>query len=356
MVIVGKTDHFEHLYTEKFRGFAAHFGHFVEYERDIGTRDIGLHLTVPLESGGARVTSCLCWFQLKGIMATTLPKEQAEKASSFKYSLRVDHLKFWFLQPMPTYLALYIESLDTFLILNLQKYVEERWGRDILSLDQETAQVEVSAGSVLDREALNIILRESTVEEWVKAISADESQIRLAERDYNIIWRIGTATDRKVEHRFEIFDWQSKLRGEVHIQERALGDTGEWTTLRNHWQLSLGGVPGAEEMYPYLDFTPEEEAEGHRYDGIDELDEYGDRNYLDDDDEYRPTAKMKNGQIAAGEDCAGEYHLYYIIPELNELGRNLFVLIKTLIDIKFIEIEDEGGEWMSVAPWHARQV
>jgi hypothetical protein len=89
---------------------------------------------------------------------------------------------------------------------------------------------------------------------------------------------------------------------------------------------------------------------------LDELDEYGDRSYLDDDREYRPTAKLKNGQIAAGEDYSGEFHLYYLIPELNELGRNLFELVKTLIDIKFIEIRDEGGEWMSIAPWHARQV
>jgi hypothetical protein len=225
-----------------------------------------------------------------------------------------------------------------------------------LSLDQETAEVEVSASSVLDKSALNIILREGTVEEWGKAMSADESQIRLCQRDYNIIWRIGTAAERKVEHRFEIYDWQSKLRGEVHIQERKQGDRGEWTMVRNHWQLMLKGVHGTEEMYPYLDFTAVEEGEEYSYDGIDELDEYGDRNYLDDDREDRPTAKLKNGQIAAGDDCSGEFHLYYIIPELNELGRNLFELVKTLINIKFIEIKDAGGDFMSIAPWHSREV
>src|ERR1700733_14456762 len=183
---------------EKFRGFASQFGHFVAYERDIATRDIGLHLTEPLQSGGAKLTACLCWFQMKGIMADTLPKEKAMAATTFKYRLKVEHLKFWFLQPMPTYLALYIESLDRFLILNLQKYVDMTWGRDILSLTQKTANAEVSAGSMLDKEALGIILRESTVEEWMKAMSADESQIRLCQRDYNIIWRIGTAAARKV--------------------------------------------------------------------------------------------------------------------------------------------------------------
>jgi hypothetical protein len=48
MVIIGRTDEFEHRYTEKFRNFAAQFGHFVAYERDVATRDIGLHLTEPM--------------------------------------------------------------------------------------------------------------------------------------------------------------------------------------------------------------------------------------------------------------------------------------------------------------------
>jgi hypothetical protein len=112
-------------------------------------------------------------------------------------------------------------------------------------------------------------------------------------------------------------------------------------------------------MYPYLSFAPDEEVEGYRYDGIDEFDEEGYRNYLDDDDddEFRPTFRLKNGQIAGGKDCAGEYHLYYIIPELNELGRNLFRSIKTLVDIKFIEIKDgDNGEFISIAPWHSRHV
>jgi hypothetical protein len=358
MVVVGKTDQFEHLYKEKFRSFAAQFGQFVSYERDIATRDIGLHLTKPLKTGDAQVTSCLCWFQLKGIMAKTLPKEKARTASFFKHRLEVEHLRFWFRLPMPTYLALYIESLDRFFILNLQRYVEEKWGRNILSLAQKTIDVEVPAASVLDRDALDLILRQSTVEEWIKALSADESQIKLCERDYKILWGIGTAAERKVEHRFEVFDWQSKTRGEVHIQERAKVDDAEWTTIRNHWQYMLS-MDGVEDMYPYLDFAASEEGEAL---AEDEYEEEEDRIsqifgiFSHDDDDYRPRFTLKSGQVALGDDCAGEYHLYYLIPELNDLGRALFALIKTLIDIKFIELDDDPGEFMSVAPWHARKV
>lgn len=354
MVIVGQTDQFEHLYMEKFRILAAHFGQFVEYERDVATRDIGLHLTQPLKSGASRLTTCLCWFQMKGIMEKTLHKGDAEAAKIFRCSLKVDHLRFWFLLPMPTYLALYVESIDQFFILNLQKYVESTWGREILALKQKTSEVKVSSGSILDDEALGLILRESTIEAWSKAMSADENDVRLCHRDYNIIWSIGTAFRRKVEHRFEILDWQSKTRGEVHIEERTKGSDEEWTVLRNHWQLGLQATD-VEDMYPYLDFIPAEEGE--------EPDEEADADAflshivlgsMRDDD--RPMFRMKNGQYAAGEDVFGEYHLYYLIPDLNKLGKSLFSLIKTLIKIKFIEITDGGGEFMSVAPWHSRQV
>jgi hypothetical protein len=355
MVVVGKTDQFEHLYTQKFRNFVAEFGHFVEYERDIATRDIGLHLTEPLPSGGAKLSTCLCWFQLKGIMASTLPKSEAIEAERFNYRLKVEHLKFWYLQPMPTYLGLYIESLNRFFILNLQKFVEETWGRDIFSLNQDTTEVEVLAGSVLDASALRIILRESTIEAWSRALSADENDIRLCQRDYKMIWKIGTAANRKVEQRFEIYDWQSKTRGEVHIQERPKG-AKEWTVIRNHWQLGLKATD-VEEMYPYLDFTPQDE-------GTERAEEYDEDGYLmyspfgGYEDDYEPTLRLKNGLLAAGKDCAGEFHLYYILPELNELGRSLFCLIETLLKIKFIEIadSDEKGEFISIAPWHSRQV
>jgi hypothetical protein len=60
-----------------------------------------------------------------------------------------------------------------------------------------------------------------------------------ASETYNIIWALGTGEKRNVEHQFEIFDWQSKSRGEVHIGERPKGSEEDWTVLRNHWQVDL---------------------------------------------------------------------------------------------------------------------
>src|SRR5262245_9720438 len=121
MLPIGKTDVFEAVYTEKFRNIFRGRGVFVQYEKDRGARDIGIHLTEPLPkgSGGVRVTSAFCWFQLKGKMATTISEAEFQRANSVKITLEVNHLQFWYTQFASTYLALYIESVDKFLILNL---------------------------------------------------------------------------------------------------------------------------------------------------------------------------------------------------------------------------------------------
>jgi hypothetical protein len=116
-------------------------------------------------------------------------------------------------------------------------------------------------------------------------------------------------------------------------------------------------VDQVEDSYPYLDFSAEEEAET------------GPSFYVDGDGDYRPSSvwggdysgdpcfQLKNGQLAAGHDAAGEYHLYYLLFELNDVGRRLFELIKLLLKVNFVEIKDqESGEFISVAPWHSRHV
>src|ERR1039458_7907559 len=143
MLRVGATDVFERRYTQKFRNFAGQFGEFVAYERDRGARDIGLHLTQKLQSGGERMSSALCWFQLKGITKKKLSEDQFRQGGTVSISLKVRHLQFWYLQPMPTYLALFVESVDTFLVLNLREYVEKTWGRGILTLGKNETTVEV---------------------------------------------------------------------------------------------------------------------------------------------------------------------------------------------------------------------
>lgn len=228
MLKVGRTDVFERKYMQAFRQFAGGFGEFVSYERDRGARDIGLHLTRKMGSGGEQLTSALCWFQMKGLMAATLPKEAFKQPGHVSISLSVEHLKFWFMQPGPTYLVVYVESVDLFLVLNIQDYVAQKWGKSIFTVKQKTMSVEVPTSSVLDKQAFELILRKSDIQEWMKAIETSEESARLCRRDYDLIWHVGTAKERGKEHRIEFWDWQSKTRGQFKIQERASDETGDW--------------------------------------------------------------------------------------------------------------------------------
>jgi hypothetical protein len=64
-------------------------GEFVTYERDRAARDLGLHLTRKLGSGKEQLSSALCWFQMKGVMATTLTKAAFDKLATLDISLQV---------------------------------------------------------------------------------------------------------------------------------------------------------------------------------------------------------------------------------------------------------------------------
>src|SRR5205807_5799578 len=196
-----------------FKARAAPFGEFVFYERDRAARDLGVHLSRPAAGGAETMSSSLCWFQLKGVQATTLPKAKAEKASEFALPVAVEHLRFWYLQPDSTWLAYYVESLDQFFVVNVKDYVAANWGDEILSLGQTTATVKIRRDSVLDKQAFSLILRFGELPVWARVTDAPSEDLSLIQRDAGLVWRLATAKDRHVEHLLKVFDWQSKSRG-----------------------------------------------------------------------------------------------------------------------------------------------
>lgn len=343
MLQIGITDAFERNYMQRFRAFAGKFGEFVTYERDRGARDIGLHLTHKLASGKERMSTALCWFQMKGVMATTLTPELFKKAKSVKLSLDVNHLGYWFLQPTPTYLVVYVESMDKFLICDIQAYVASQWGRAILTLDQKTATVEVDGSSELDEQAFNLILTKNDINEWTKALDTDEESAKLCRRDYDLIWQLGTSDSRNVRHRVMFWDWQSKARGQFYIQEQSTGDESKWATLREHWQYMMG-VCDLERAYPYLEFF-----------ALDTDDE--DSSWFDDEnDNDVPDVELYNGDVVSGVNCSYEYFEYLFGAKLNELGQELLDSVTVLQQVGLIEITPGKEELISVAPWHGRSV
>ncbi|MCI0557417.1 MAG: DUF4365 domain-containing protein [Nitrososphaera sp.] len=342
MITVGITDAFERHYMQKFRLFAATFGEFVTYERDRGARDIGLHLTHKRRSGKERLSTALCWFQMKGIMKSSLSAKAFADVKEVKIALNVEHLRYWYLQPVPTYLVVYIESVDTFLVMNVQEYVAKEWGKGILSLKKKTTSVSVPTESVLDAQAFHLILVKGDIGEWSKALDADATSVRLCRRDYDLIWHLGTAKKRGVSHRIVFLDYQSKTRSQLLIQERSNG-ANEWESIRDHWQYMMN-IVDLPEAYPYIEFFS--------------LDEGSISSWLLDDDvsSDAPDLVLSNGEVIRGTNCSFEYFEYTMGCRLNKLGRNLFKSVSILADVGLVEITSGKQEFISVAPWHNRAV
>ncbi|WP_170849490.1 DUF4365 domain-containing protein [Azotobacter beijerinckii] len=335
----------------KFEKLATHHGVFVKYERDRAARDIGLHLTKDSKSGKKQVTNSLVWFQMKGVMATTLKKEAFEAAQGVSLSMDVEHLRHWFLDKEPTHLIVYVESADQFLVMNLQNYIAETWGNKILMLDQKTATVTVPASSILDDQAFAILLRYADIAQWVKALDAHQADIELIHRDCDLIYAAGTSEKRKVEHGVLWTKWLSKMRHELRVAERPASFKGDvdsgWEVIHEHWQY--GGID-PEESYLYLELFALEDYEPETI-----TNRWGEEEFIDDGE----TIELKNGDVVFGPNAANEYCVFVFGARLNEYGQKLFAYIETLVKIGLLELRDpdsEGHTFFSIAPWHSRLV
>ena len=336
MAEIGASDSFERIYTQKFRNLTARLGEFVMYERDRGVRDIGIHLTTKLPTGSERLTTALLWFQLKGIMATTLTSAQFNSATSVALPLAVGHLRYWYLQPVPTYLVVYVECIETFLVLNVSEYVASTWGNAILRLDQKTATVRIPKDSILDDQAFRLIAQRHDIEEWKKALGTDNDQMGVCYRDYNLISSLGSVDARCVSHSLEFWDWQSKARGQLYVVE--IDDQRNRIVLREHLQYMMS-IDDLGDAYPYLELYALED----------------DKLWADDELEA-PSISLPNGDVVYGTDAAGEYFHYEFGIRLNDVGRDMLHWIRFLSDVGLVEIRENAQEFLSVAPWHGRSV
>lgn len=290
-------DALERRYMAKFQERAAPYGVVARYDRDRAARDIGLHFFRRSRSGSERATGSLVWFQMKGIQAITLSGYAFKEARSIPVTVRVKDLQLWYRMNGPTYLVVYIESVDEFLVIDIVKWATEKYGAGLLALRQKTINVPVSPESKLDSQALDLIARRGTAEEWGRILGADGRDVGLAQRDYQLIWRLATAGERQVEHKVVIRDWQSKLRGEVEFHEKPVADDdGKWRAVRAHWQLGLRASE-LEAAYPYVAFGPLDEEEQSNIE-------------FSDNEDGNPEVEFSDGSSVYGHDCSGEYHVY----------------------------------------------
>ena len=269
-------------------------------------------------------------------MKTTLTAAEFNSADSVALSLAVGHLRYWYLQPVPTYLVVYVECADIFLVLNASEYVGSTWGKAILRLNQNTATVRIPKDSVLDDQAFRLILQQHDIEEWKKALGTDSEQMGVCYRDYNLIWTLGSAESRSVTHSLEFWDWQSKTRGQIYIVE--IDDQGNRTQLREHLQYRMS-IDDLADAYPYLEFCAPE-------------DDY----FWDEDELEAPPLSLPNGDVVHGTDAAGEFFHYEFDVRLNEVGCEMLEWIRFLSDVGLVEIHENAHESLSIAPWHGRSV
>ncbi len=332
-------DAFERRYMARFEQLAADYGVATRYERDRAARDIGLHLFRKRKSGVEEATGSLVWFQMKGLMTKSFPKASFDHVSHVSLPIKTADLRLWSRSNGPTYLIVYVESADRFLILDVVKYAKEKFGGELHTLKQKSVTVQVPTTNVLDDDAFVMLLQRGSVEEWSKVLDATDDDVRLCLRDFSVIWHIGTAAQRNVHQRFEVTDWQSKLRGEVDLQERQQNSTDDkWESIRPHWQLFLR-IDDLESTYPYLDFEPADE------------EFQSDCEWSNEDN--NPSVELKDGTTLFGQGD-DEYHTYLLRPTLNEAGQRLYKLVLKLIDADLMDVPEGERSMISVAPWNRR--
>lgn len=339
---IGKNDHFERIYMAKFRALAAEFGEFVEYERDRAGRDIGLHFVSKTADGGEIVSPSLVWFQMKGVQADTLSEEQFAACDRLGISLKLGHLRFWYIAPEPTYLALYIEAVDKFFVLNIQKYVTDNYGDDILTHAQKTLTVYVSKNSELDAQAFYLIKRRRSAAAWRDKIAEGKQHANIFFRDAELIRRLSTIVDRNVTINFILRKYMSKLRSEAYFVEAADDSDEEPVVIREHWQYMM--PDDLSWSFPYLEFNP-----------YGEDDELEDAFWDDDENGDWPPLELPNGKEVYP-DSGFEIVEYVMSVTLNDIGKAWEQTLCVMEYAGFIELNDTGASYVSVAPWHGRDV
>ncbi len=331
---IASNDDFEHRYTQEFRNFAASFGIFVTYERDRGTRDIGLHFTQYKKTGDKIVTPVLAWFQLKGIRTSRLSAQKFAKDKKVTLQLLTNHMQFWYVAPQPTYLVIYIESAQEFLVANIQKIIGDTLGAEILHTDQASHSVRVDSSNKLDEHAINLILGKNLVPVLRAQMSREEEKAHLFLRDSSFVLSLFDARRKRKKCRARIIKYMSKMRTEVYFEVRS---GTSWRLLHSHWEYLLDSF---KESFPYVELRLPD-SEDHDADW-NEDEYYGDE-----------TLKLPNGQVSFARYSEMMEHVLDV--KLNELGVAWGKTLETLAVANILAI-DRGPTFVSVAPFHRRDL
>lgn len=363
---IGSADDLENLYMAKFREFAANYGIFVEYTIDRAARDIGLHFTQLSAAGGRVVTPALVWFQMKGVSAAKLSRDQFEAADAVTLSLETKHLRFWHVALEPTYVVVYIESADQFLVVNIKEWVGQKLGEEVLTTSQESYSVRIGKKNELDDHAFRIILHKnlcSVVRDRLRASDDGEAQRFLAAAA--IVKWMDQCRQSGVKTRIAVKAWISKTRMEFVFLSQDPGE--DWKPVRLHWQVH---TPPFTRVFPFLSFSGgrlarfqetvtldyfagEPFSETHRT--IDWLDPAVAEEMDDEELENEGWLDLGGDLYTYGDIAAGEWTEHELAISLNDLGESWLAILKVMEEAEILAVENVEG-WVSVAPWNTRDL
>jgi len=270
------------------------------------------------------------------------------------------------MNPQPTYLALYVESVDRFLVIDIQDWVRNKFGQAILTLKQKTVQVRVGKHNVLDDDLFRIIIQKNLTR-VLKATLADESDadIRRFLRDSGVVKWIAECRKKRIPTRLTVYKYMSKTRTEAYFESQDAD--GEWQRFREHWQYMMGDIDVA---FPYLTFSPERRARISNW--IDDEDSDGNPIWAgditivenEDDDALVYDDEPLDGECllsigendySYGEMFGGELIVHRIGIGLNDIGDRWAARIDVLEAAEVLSVVREPHS-ISVAPWHARDI
>lgn len=334
---IAKVDDFETGYVNKFRALASPFGLFLEHEKDRAALDLGMHFTQAKSDGSKIVTPAIAWFQLKGVMASTLSNDALLKQSEIKVTIEVSHLRFWYFFPYPVFLAVYVEARDHFVVLDVKRWTIRKFGASIVKLKQNTVTVPVPVNRILDDNGFNNIRRAAQVPHVAKALKGSDRDAYMFIRDDHLLKAIATAKARNAEVRTTVVKYGSKTRTEVYFEQRGEGET-EWQEIRSHWEFMM---PDLTEAFPYLDFDAFEEENF-----VGTMDEYGrveraDVLWYDEDEplDFDELLVLNDGRIFSG---TGSFERTEIVlrPALNTVGIEWAEVLEILEGADIIAVDD----------------
>jgi hypothetical protein len=164
-----------------------------------------------------------------------------------------------------------------------------------------------------------------------------------------------------------VVNYMSKMRTEVYFEGRE--GQGEWTRIRSHWQFAMGGIV---EAFPFLNLNPKRKAVEQKSVEIIDTGDDGETQYVStgivfdeeqseedwwDDDEMDNECLLEigNGEYSYGEMFGGEAIVHEIGISLNNIGERWSATLQVLEEAEIVSV-DLSPRWISVAPWHSRDV